>query len=377
MDTLNQAKNLIAKSHNILISPSQELQGDNLSSVLALFLTLKKLGKDANVLIEKIPEKFQFLTNQSDLSPLFQDTSDKNGNFVISIATSEKEISEIRYEKNRDDTKIHIAVNRGKIEEKDISLCSAENFNSQNPDLLITLGAGSLEGLGKPFDENPRLFYETPILNIDNQSLNESFGQVNLVETTSSSLAEIVTTLIRSMDSEIDESVATCLLTGVICASQNFRNSKTKPKTFETASLLIEKGANHQKIIQHLYKQKGVSQLKLLGRILEKLNFDEKKELYSVFLTEKDFQDCRSVSKDLGFVIEELKFNFRHLSTLLILWESHASPVLIKGIFYSQKLNLVEKILENFEGTSKGEGALFLIRDTDLNSAKEKVLKIL
>jgi len=222
-------------------------------------------------------------------------------------------------------------------------------------------------------------FYGTAILNIDNQLSNEDFGDINLIEITNS-LAEISMNLIKSMESSqnlINGKVATCLLTGIICASQNFRDSQTRPKTFESSAYLIEKGADHQKIIQYLYKQKSVAQVRILGKILEKLNFDEKKELYCASLTEKDFQECEAHPKDLSYVIEELKFNFRYLRNLLILWESHASPVLIKGVIYSSKPELVEKILENYQGISKGEGALFLTRDSDLISAKEQILKIL
>ena len=358
MDTLNQAKNLIERAQNILILPAPDSQGDSLGGALALLSTLKKLGKNANILTEKIPEKFQFLTD-------FQPAPSRD--FAISIDTSGKEIAEMRYEKNKNDLKIYFALEQGEISKKDVSFLS----DGQNPDLVITLGIKSLAELG---------YYEAAVLNIDNQPLNENFGEVNLIEMTSS-LAEILTNLIKLMDPEektlFDENIATCLLTGVIYASQNFRNPRTRPKTFETSAFLIKKGANHQKIVQHLYKQKNVFQIKLLGRILEKLDFDEEKELYSASLTKTDFQECQASSRDLGFVIEEIKFNFRYLPNLLILWESRASSTLVRGIFYSAKLDLIKKILENFEGTSKREGALFLIRTNDLNSAKEKVLKIL
>ena len=367
MDILNQAKNLIERAQNILIVPAQEIQGDNLGSALALLFTLKKLGKNANILIEKIPEKFQFLT-----APQTTDSQD----FVIFIDGSEKEISEMRYEKNEKGLKIYLTLKKGEINEKDVSFST---FN-QKPNLLITLGAKSLEDLGNFFQQNSRIFYETPILNIDNQSSNENFGEINLVETTCS-LSETSTKLIKLMEGIdeglLDENIATCLLTGVVCASQNFRNSKTKPKTFEVSAFLIEKGADHQKITQRLYKQKSVSQIKILGRILEKLNLDEERELYCSSLTKKDFQDCGAQPKDLSFAVEELRFSFRYLPNLLILWESHASPALIKGIFYSQKPALIEKILENYESVSRGEGTLFLIRDSNLESAKENILKTL
>lgn len=369
MEALNQAKNLIEKSQNVFIAPSPDLGGDSLGSALALFFTLKKLGKNANLLIEKIPEKFQFLFDPRLLS---------SKDFVISINTLGKEVSAIRYEKNDRDLKICLALSKGRLDATDIKL-KEEDFCNKNPNLLITLGTKSLENLGEVFNQNSRLFFEAPILNIDNQPSNENFGEVNLIEITSS-LAEISTNLIKLMDPAetlIDKALASCLLCGIIWSSQNFRNPKTRPKTLETAAFLIKKGADHQNIIQHLYKQKSISQIKLLGRILEKLNFDEKKEVYSAALTKRDFEDCGASSKDLGFSLEELKFNFRYLPNLLILWESHASLTLVKGIFYSPKSDLTEKILENFEGISRGGGALFLIREGDLNSAKEKVLKIL
>lgn len=361
MDDLNQAKGLIEKSHNILIVPARQIQGDVLGSALALFFTLKKLRKNVNIKLKKVPERLQFLIDS-------QPASFKN--FVISIDTSGRELSEMRYEKNEKSLKIYLALNKGSLTEKDIDFSAF----GQNPDLLITLGMKSLEGLD---------YDRTPILNIDNQSLNENFGQVNLIETTFS-LSETSTNLIKSIEDEwpqeevlLDKNIATCLLTGIVCASQNFRSSKAQPETFKTSAFLMEKGADHQKIIQYLYKQKNISQVKLLGRILEKLSFNEGKELYSSSITEQDFQDCQARPRDLSFVIEELKFNFRYLANLLILWESHASPVLIRGVFYSQKLDMVKKILENYEGISKGKGALFSIKDSDLNSAKEKILKVI
>lgn len=367
MDALNQAKNLIVRSQSVLILPSQEIQGDSLVSAMALYSTLKKQGKNANILVEKIPEKFQFLSGWEP-----EDSKD----FIISIDTSKKEISKMRYEKNKKDLKIYLTVNKGGLRKGDVSFSSFD----QKPNLLITIGIKSLENLGNLFEQNSRLFYETPILNIDNHPSNENFGEVNLVDVTSCS-AEILTNLIKLMESEeeafLNESVATQLLTGIICASQNFRNPKTRPRLFETSAYLIERGGDHQKIMQHLYKQKSVVQINLLGKILEKLNFDEKKELYSASLTEKDFQESQASSKDLGFVMEELKFNFRYLPNLLILWESHASPSVIKGIFYSSKTELIERILQNYEGVSKGEGVLFLVRENDLDVAREKLLKIL
>ncbi|MBI2450304.1 MAG: hypothetical protein HYV47_02065 [Candidatus Nealsonbacteria bacterium] len=363
MESLNLAKNIIEKSQDILIFPSPELQGDSLGSALALFYTLKKMGKNVNVNINDIPEKFRFLTMGLPAD---------SGNFVISIDTENKEISQMRYEKNGKDLKIYLTLNKGEIQGGDISFLPYQTTDGRpiNMDLLISLGAQSLENI-------PHHFWKLPILNIDNQPQNENFGEVNLIEMTSS-LAEITNSLIRSMDEALlDEKTATCLLAGIIWSSQNFRSPRTRPKTFETSAFLIEKGANHQEVVQHLYKQKSLPQIKLFGKVLEKLNFHNQKEVYSALLRENDFKYCQANSKDLSFVLEELKFHFRYLPNLLILWESHASPPITKGVFCSPNPGISEKILENFEGISKGNGVIFLSKETDLNAVEEKILNIL
>ncbi|MFH1780875.1 MAG: hypothetical protein ABH841_02635 [Candidatus Nealsonbacteria bacterium] len=366
MNDFSQAKNLLERSDSVLILPPREIDGDTLASSLALFSTLKKIGKIANVLIGEIPDKFKFLEGWQ---------SKNTGDFVISINAANKEISSMRYERNNGDLKIYLTVDKGELKAKDVSF----PIISRPPGLLITIGIKAWSEVETILAQNSGLVSETPVLNIDNHPGNENFGEVNLVDTSSSS-AEILTNLIRFMESEdeafLDENIATHLLTGVICASQNFRNPTTMPKTFETSAFLINRGGNHQKIIQHLYKQKSVAQINLLGRILEKLNFNEQKELYCASLTEKDFRENRASSKDLGFAMEELRFSFRYLPNLLILWESRASPIVIKGIFYSTKKELVKKILQNYEGVSRGDGALFVIKETDIDSAKTNLLKI-
>lgn len=378
MDSFEQARNIIERFQNILIVPSLKSPGDGLGSALALFFTLKKLGKNVNLVRQEIPEKFHFLTELDN---------DPAKDFIISVDTSKKNISKMRYEKDGQDLKIYLSLSQGELGEKDISFVSAPAAEKiklsgleENTDLLVVLGAESLENLGEIFYQNPDFFYERPILNIDNSLANENFGEINLIEA-GSSLSEILIKLIEPMETGhnnlIDKKTASCLLTGIIWASQNFRNPKTRPRTFEASAFLIERGAEHQKIIQRLYKQKSLPQIRLLGRIMEKIFFDKDKEVYVAPLTEKDFRECQASSKDLGFAVEELRFNFRFTPNLLILWESHASPPLIKGLLCSSRLELVNKILESFEGTSKGEGAIFLIRNSDLISAKEKVLKCL
>ena len=375
---LDEAKNLINRSQDIFILPSKNLQGDNLGASLSLFYTLKKLNKNVNVFIENIPEKFQFFND-------FQTNNSKE--FIISLNSAQKEVEQLRYENNEQNLKIYLTLRKGEIQEKDIKLNTVmkdPNFtqtkSDKQPDLLVVLGTESLDNV-KCSQQNFQNIFETPILNIDNQPSNENFGDVNLIDMTSS-LSEISLELIKTIEKNaISKDIATYLLAGIIWSSQNLQNPKTRPKTFETASWLIEKGAEHQEIIRHLYKTKPISSVKLFGKALEKLKFYAQNKLYLILLEARDFQESGTTQKDLGFIIEELKTNFRipcvNTSDLLILWENKNPEHFVKGIFYSSNADSIEKILGNFEGKSKDTRTLFAIKNADLLSVKQKVLNIL
>jgi nanoRNase/pAp phosphatase (c-di-AMP/oligoRNAs hydrolase) len=375
MKSFSEVKKIIEGAENILICPADYSQGDCLGSSLALYYTLKNLGKKVNVLAKEIPERFRFL-------------ADLEKNFVISLNTIEKEISEMRYEKNSSNLKIYLALNHGEVTKDDISfaevsrteknIVSPDELSSSSPySLLITIGAKSLDELEEISTKNPKIFYQTPVVNIDNQPLNENFGQINVVEIKSCSVSEITTDLIRSIaESALGKAGATCLLAGIISATQNFQSPKTRPQTFEAASFLIEKGADHQMVIQRLYRQKSIAQVRLLGRILEKLSFQEQKNLYSASLTSRDFQEAQAGSKDLAGAIEELKSGFL-IPSLLILWESHSSPQVTRGVLCSSRKDFIEKISENFESVSKRDRVIFLAREKDINLVKETILNLL
>ncbi|MCK4782058.1 hypothetical protein KAS79_04030 [Candidatus Parcubacteria bacterium] len=348
MDSLTRAKNIIQKSQIIFIVPDQKVQGDILGASFGLFYALKKMGKNVNLLLEKIPENFQLLPPPPlvNANPFLKD-------FIISINNPQAEISRVYYEKDKNNLKFYLTPKNGTIEEKNVFFSAEES----KPDLVITLGIEK---------QNLNIFQDVPVLNIDD------------IKTLNSSLAETTTILVKSIDENLfSKDAATWLLSGVIWASQNFQNQKTNPKTLETAAYLIEQDANHQKIIHYFHKSKPMSYLKLLGQVLKKISFNSEKEFAWASLTSQDFKNSVSSPLDLALVVKELKTGLFRLPGLLILWEENFSPISIKGIFYSDNPELREKILRNFEGISRGQGILFLDRNPNLDSTQNKILRIL
>jgi hypothetical protein len=109
-------------------------------------------------------------------------------------------------------------------------------------DLIITLGAKNLDGLGSVYTEDASIYSKGQIINIDRHQDNGRFGHVNLVNPSASSLSEMAFELIQSLGLNLNENTATDLLVGIDAATQNFTSLQTTPEAFEAAAAFIRAG---------------------------------------------------------------------------------------------------------------------------------------
>ena len=239
-----EAKKLISEAKNVSIISSQDNEPESLSACLALFYTLKELNKNVNLVIDNLPPKVKFLTPGADYVFTPQ-------NFVISIPRNIADISQVYYEKNEENLKIHLTTQRGVLKKDDISFY----YTQAKPDLVITVGIRDFRKEMENKLDSFGFLLGAPILNIDNNVLeNQKFGKINLVF--ESSISETTQSLVETFqDALAIKNVAECLLTGLVIYYQNFQNQKTNPKVFKTVSILMEKGADYHKILENLNKQ--------------------------------------------------------------------------------------------------------------------------
>jgi len=237
------AKNIILQSENICIIPEENSDPEAIASALSLFYTLKELGKNVNLIIEKLPEWLDFLTPSLNFISYPK-------NFVISVPSKSAEISQIYYEKNDDSLKIHLTVEKGFVKKDDIAFY----FSEKKPDLIITVGVkdyhSQLSGKLNPFG----FLLGAQILNIDNSQDNKKFGKINLVE--SLSLTQLAVKIIKDLDSPVSKETATCLLAGLIIYTDNFKNFNITAEVFETAAFLMKSGGDLKEIVNNIQKRK-------------------------------------------------------------------------------------------------------------------------
>lgn len=299
-----QTTQAIAAANKILVLTHISPDGDALGSLLALFLVLKKMGKDVTAVApEEIALALNFLPNLNSLASEFSSTKD----FIITVDTSKTKVDRLGYKHYPEENKLNIVITPlgGTFSQEDIS-CAYGAFKF---DLIIVLDCPDLDRLGPVYDGESALFYETPVINIDHHSGNDFFGKINWVDLTATSTAEILVSLMESLAQQkplLDENIATALLTGIITDTGSFQNANTTPKSLTVAAQLVAAGGRQQEIIRHLFKTKPLTTLKLWGRILEQVKYEMLERFIWSKISKADLMTTGASETETSGVIDEL-----------------------------------------------------------------------
>ena len=359
MEKVNEVKNIIQEAKNICIIPNNN-EPESISSALALFYTLRELNKNVNLITDELPRRLSFLTPSID----FINTPK---NFVISIPRSSADVSQIYYEKNEDNLKIHLTIDKGQIKKENLSFY----FEDAKPDLIITLGIRDFQ---KQLSEklNPFGFLlGSSILNIDNDyQSNKKFGTVNIIEP--ESIAELTLEIINIAEGKINENAATSLLTGLIIYYENFKSHKTSADVFDTAAELIKKGARNREIVDNLYKSTD-NEINVLGSILKNIKIENN---MSIALIEGDEISEKFKEESVMSLIDKLK-NIGVNDNLLVLWQSKNSEYLTEGFFYSITEDFAKRVADFYKLKDKNGLVLISINNSEANSEKDKIINLL
>ena len=366
LSTTQQVFERVKASQNILIAFKKDFSGDALASATALSQMLKKLGKQTEVVCDGfvLPKSFHFIPEIKEI----KNTIPNIRKFVISLDISKNRVDEFNYNVNGDKLDIIITPKEGSF--------SSENVSSESSDfkydLIFVLDSSDLESLGKTYDDNTEFFYQTPIINIDHSPSNEHFGQINLVEITATSTAEILFNLFENFGVELlDENIGTSLLTGIFSATRSFKTSKVTPKALTIASQLVSIGAKRDEIVKYLYQTKSLNTLKLWGKALSRLKNDETNKLVWTILTKEDFETTQTQEEHLSEVIDELISNMPGLEVIVLIYQvNNHIGVLVKAERNIDAINITKK----FNAQGSKNLATFQLPQSDLLEVERDVI---
>lgn len=352
---------------NILLLTHRDPDGDAIGSLIALSLALAKLGKDSTlVCADVIPAVFSYL-------PIDRISSDLKGrrDFVISLDISQTPAEKLLYKIEDGRVNFVVTPKSGQFSPEMVTFPGGQ-FRY---DLIIVLDSPDLERLGKPYEDNPDLFYETPIINIDHHPGNDHFGKINLVDLTATSTAEILVSIFEALSKDtslLTEDVATALLTGIITDTNSFQNQNTTPKSLTVAAQLVAANANREEIIRRIYKTRSLATLRLWGRVLSNIHDETNYRFVWSAIKKEDFIATSATTTDADGVIDDLLKTTSGVDFVLLLTEQEDG---IHGSLRSVAKGVdVSEIAKLFAGGGHALAAGFVVDKNDPALNVEKLI---
>jgi len=331
MDLENKELNKILDSAtNILITGPSNPNLDVLGSAMAWQIFLSKQKKKAELCFDGKIVRHKFLPENINISNNLGNIN----KFKIILDISKTKVKQLSYDMKDDELVIDIVPENGIFNSQDVKTDRGE----YKYDLVVVLGAENLEALGSVFSDNRHFFHNKPIVNIDTSVLNENYGQVNIVEANITSIAEIS---YQSLQSGTDREMATCLLAGMILATNSFQSPKVTPDSLDLASQLIIKGADREKIIESLYRTKDINTLKSWGKVLSRLQ--KHNNIISSYLNNDEIDNLPT---DFADMVQDLILSTPGAQVAIIFYqlELYSTEVWVYSISNINALDLVKDL---------------------------------
>jgi phosphoesterase RecJ-like protein len=158
-------------------------------------------------------------------------------------------------------------------------------------DLLVISDCGSLDRVGAVRDRHPDLFERLPRVVVDHHASNDQVGAADWVDPASAATCEMTALLAVRVGIPLDEgdgALATALMSGIVMDTATFAHPNTTPRTLTVAAALVEAGAPLSDISRRLYRTKPDSQLRLFGRVLDRLQSSANGRIVWSTLTDDD-----------------------------------------------------------------------------------------
>ncbi len=229
------------------------------------------------------------------------------------------------------------------------------NLPDIKPDLFITVDCSNQSQAAFP-QNYPKAFQDIDLINIDHHESNDFFGNFHLVDSKLSSTCELLTSMLINLNLNINRQMATCLLMGIYYDTGSFMHTNITDNTFKIAEYLVKKGADHQQIVQKLFRNFTLSKFHLWGKILDSSKLTSKRHLISV-ISNDELEN--SPSEDLSGVIDYL-CSAKECDLSMLLTEKDNQQ--LKGSIRTNQNNLnVAKIAKKFGGGGHTKAAGFTI----------------
>ena len=141
-------------------------------------------------------------------------------------------------------------------------------------DLLVVSDCGTLDRVGDVGRRHAELFSGLARVVIDHHVSNDASGHGDWIDPVSAATCEMVALLAVRLGVPLttgEGTLATALMSGIVMDTATFAHPNATPRTLAVSAALVQAGAPLSEISRRLYRSKPDAQLRLFGRVLDRL----------------------------------------------------------------------------------------------------------
>ncbi|MCR4278925.1 MAG: hypothetical protein NUV81_03430 [bacterium] len=372
LNDTQQAFEAISRAQSILIVSRANPTPDTVASVSALLHFLKLIQKNVTAVIPGFDSSQapSFLSNSNEV----QSTIGALRNLHISVDVSRVPLNEFFYDVRDKKLEITLVPKEGEWSPDDL----VHTHDRERFDLIIALDCPDQKSLGSFDTQHTELLYRLPLLNIDASSENERWGQINLVDITSSSTAEILLSLMESWGEEWQNAeIATAILAGMMAKTKSFRTASVTPQTLATTAKLISAGGDRKAVVHGLWRTKNIKTLQLWGRVLSRLDHDKQSGITWSVLQRDDFLETNCHESTLGDVLDELLVFMSDAHGIALLYEPTDTKN-VQVLLHARTPYSAEELARTFHAVGTRERVQFSsMKHTRVQDAVQEIIPVL
>ena len=177
-------------------------------------------------------------------------------------------------------------------------------------DLLVISDCGTLDRVGAVGERHRALFERLPRVVLDHHASNDDERQpADWVDPDAAATCEMATLLAARLGVPLDAgdgALAAALMAGIVMDTATFAHPNATPRTLVVSAALVDAGAPLSDISRRLYRTKPERQLRLFGRVLDRLETSDDGRIVSSTLLDSDLEATGSLPSDSEGIIDLL-----------------------------------------------------------------------
>ncbi|UCB45490.1 MAG: bifunctional oligoribonuclease/PAP phosphatase NrnA [Spirochaetota bacterium] len=185
-----------------------------------------------------------------------------------------------------------------------ISLSQNQSLDIDSIDLTLLIDCSSQNRIGNVYD---LVKNSNHIISLDHHEGNDCFRDYCYIDTTASSIGELLFSIVPDIGRYLNKEIAACLYVSIMTDTGSFAYSNTTGNVLLIASRLIEYGLNPDQIYKMIYNRKRITHFRLLGRTLQLMETDESGKVVWVLLPLSVYSDTGAVEEDTEGILEVIR----------------------------------------------------------------------